>query len=371
MENNNQEEKRYIVYCHISPSGKRYIGATRNSVEERAGNNGSGYRGCTTFYNAIQKYGWDNFEHVILESNLDVDEAFLKEKYYISLFDTTNPLYGYNISPGGAGCISEDGSKRIKLAQKKKKAPIGRVVPKDERQKISDSVKKYHSKHKTKKGECPIEVKEKNKESKRYENKIIVKKDMRGKILSIYESSGTASLENNINQKQISAVINGEQKTAGGFVWERLKDHVEKNGEFDISLLKFNPPYSIIEHLLRWLSKYDGCNDETIIEHCKFLSNVSERCVTYAVWWDGFVDSRTYSADGKKNKTMRSIVQLDKSGSYIRTFECMRRACELYNVTPTSLTRCCQGKIKTTGGYKWMYAEDYYKDHNDEDSTDE
>ena len=85
-----------FIYCYTSPSGKKYIGKTKTSLKERAKNNAKGYKGCPVFYNAIQKYGWENFEVEILEEvPLDViDDA---EVEYILLYDTSNKEIGYNI----------------------------------------------------------------------------------------------------------------------------------------------------------------------------------------------------------------------------------------------------------------------------------
>ena len=69
----------YTVYKHVSPSGKQYIGITKWDVEKRW-SNGEGYKQCSYFYNAIQKYGWDNFEHIILYTNLSREKACEIEK---------------------------------------------------------------------------------------------------------------------------------------------------------------------------------------------------------------------------------------------------------------------------------------------------
>lgn len=54
------------------------------------------------FYNAIRKYGTDNFDKIILE---ECSEDVLKEReiYYISLYDTYNSKSDYNETPGGDG----------------------------------------------------------------------------------------------------------------------------------------------------------------------------------------------------------------------------------------------------------------------------
>lgn len=91
----------WVIYCHINKvNGKRYIGQTKLKLEERW-KNGEGYKGCSLFYKAIQKYGWDNFEHIILEDNISSQEAAnQKEAYYIKLYHThvDDPeCNGYNL----------------------------------------------------------------------------------------------------------------------------------------------------------------------------------------------------------------------------------------------------------------------------------
>lgn len=64
----------YSVYVHRNKiNGKQYFGLTKQSPEMRW-KNGLGYQTQERFYRAIQKYGWDNFEHIVLYSNL-ISEA--------------------------------------------------------------------------------------------------------------------------------------------------------------------------------------------------------------------------------------------------------------------------------------------------------
>jgi hypothetical protein len=61
------EDKAYIVYLHINPKNKKvYVGTTNQDVYRRW-KNGHGYTKCKKFYNAIMKYGWDNFKHAVLQ----------------------------------------------------------------------------------------------------------------------------------------------------------------------------------------------------------------------------------------------------------------------------------------------------------------
>lgn len=94
----NNKKGGWIVYQHISPSGKSYIGITQQDPLKRW-KNGSGYYKQKKFYNAIKKYGWENFQHNILKENICEETASYWEKYYIEEF---NSYYnGYNATEGG------------------------------------------------------------------------------------------------------------------------------------------------------------------------------------------------------------------------------------------------------------------------------
>ena len=87
--------KTYIVYEHISPSGKRYIGITSNTPKRRWGVDGEGYSKQQKFYRAIQKYGWDNFEHNILYTNLTEEEASKKEQKLIKYYNIRMGFFNF------------------------------------------------------------------------------------------------------------------------------------------------------------------------------------------------------------------------------------------------------------------------------------
>ena len=100
-----KNEKKYIIYMHKNKiNGKMYIGQTCQTIEKRAQNNGNHYKSCSLFYKTIQKYGWNNFEHIILKENLTLIEANYWEEWYIKFFHThiEDPLCnGYNLKKGG------------------------------------------------------------------------------------------------------------------------------------------------------------------------------------------------------------------------------------------------------------------------------
>ena len=69
----------YVIYCHKNKiNSKCYIGITQQKPKRRW-QNGVGYK-TQNFYRAIEKYGWNNFEHIILEEGLSLEEATKKER---------------------------------------------------------------------------------------------------------------------------------------------------------------------------------------------------------------------------------------------------------------------------------------------------
>lgn len=90
----------YKVYCHIFPNGKRYVGITKISSEERW-KNGNGYKTCPLVDRAIKKYGWENVKHELIVEVDTKEEAEIMERMYILIYNTNDKRFGYNILPGG------------------------------------------------------------------------------------------------------------------------------------------------------------------------------------------------------------------------------------------------------------------------------
>lgn len=129
----------YTVYKHTSPSNKVYIGITSMKPKYRW-SNGKGYKESCRFYNAIKKYGWDNFKHEILFENLTKEEAEQKEVELIAYYKSNQREYGYNIQNGGnsIGKISEETKKILSELNKEKNHPrYGKHLSKETKEKIS------------------------------------------------------------------------------------------------------------------------------------------------------------------------------------------------------------------------------------------
>ena len=94
--------KKYVVYEHITPDGMYYFGQTQN-VERRWSNNGAEYKG-TSLYPYIEKYGWDNIQHIILFRDQTKEDALFIENFLIE----TAREDGVCINKQRSGLISKE-----------------------------------------------------------------------------------------------------------------------------------------------------------------------------------------------------------------------------------------------------------------------
>ena len=116
--------KKFYVYVHVCPNGKRYVGiTTAPKPEYRWGRNGEGYEG-QLFGKAVRKYGWSSITHEVFQVESE-EEMYRKEIELISFYHSNDPEYGYNCSTGGEksalGCkYSEEIRKHMSEAAKKR-----------------------------------------------------------------------------------------------------------------------------------------------------------------------------------------------------------------------------------------------------------
>ena len=125
----------YCVYVHLFPNGKKYVGITCQEPKRRF-ENGRGYKGCPKMWQAIQKYGWEQIDHIVLFRGLTKERAEKLEIKLIKDFDSIEN--GYNIEHGGnvPGTHSEETKRKISEGNKGKKVP---PVSKETRKRLSES----------------------------------------------------------------------------------------------------------------------------------------------------------------------------------------------------------------------------------------
>ena len=229
MSNN---EKKYIIYCYRNKiNNKKYIGQTCYTLRERSGLQGIRYKNPELanddpkqpcFWRAICKYGWDNFESSILESNLTLEEANIKEQYWIAYYHTwiEDPLcWGYNLQKGGNNHqVAQETKQKLSEKFSGENNPFyGHHHTDEVKQRISQA-------RSTQPGRKQTEAtRKKLSEDRMGEKHHNAKKVLCVETGIIYGSIREAAREN--NQKSptgINDCCHGRRQTAGGFHWKLL-----------------------------------------------------------------------------------------------------------------------------------------------------
>lgn len=206
---NQDKDKPYSVYAHVSPSGKMYIGITKCKLKDRW-RNGAGYWSNSHFSSAIKKYGWENIKHAILFMRLTKEEAEQKEREMISKFRTTDRTRGYNIESGGSlnKVVSQE------TREKLRKRSTGRTASDETRRKMSIAHKGQNCHFYGK----PV-TDERKAELSRMRSKPVMQLDMDGNIINEYPSMKEAARIFGVTRQAISYCCSGGSKSCAGYVW--------------------------------------------------------------------------------------------------------------------------------------------------------
>ena len=256
-------DRKYVVYKHTNKvNGKVYIGITYD-INKRWKCDGCAYKQNKHFWNAIQKYGWDGFEHEIVYSDLSHEDACAIEMMLISELNATNPKNGYNKSPGGAYPLikhcgkehpmfgkhhSEESKRKMSEAKCGDKHPCyGKHLSEDTKRKIGEA----NSKHRLtdeqkehlrqinlgkKQSQSTIEKRSKSmmghsvseetrkKISNSKEKKPVMQMSLDNIVIAIFDSVSAAAASSNLATTQISKCCKGILKTTGGFKWQYVNN---------------------------------------------------------------------------------------------------------------------------------------------------
>lgn len=132
-----------IIYkAQNNINNKIYIGQTTQTLESRANQH---YRDAKCkkkkhpfFHEEIIKYGFNNFTFIAIDFTKDPQEADDKERFWISFFDSSNSLHGYNLDSGGI----RGGNKSEATKEKIGKTTIEKWNDKETAEKMKAGLKK-------------------------------------------------------------------------------------------------------------------------------------------------------------------------------------------------------------------------------------
>lgn len=207
------KEKTYVVYRHIFPNGKSYIGITCSKPYHRRWTSGGRYRKQPKMNRAIMKYGWDNVKHEILFRDLSLDIANKIEQEMIAKYNSIEN--GYNISIGG-GCnyglkCSEETKQKISIANRGKHCPWSA-------QNLLNYVKKNGAWNKGK-HLSPTHYQKLTNHWERKRKPITAYNRITNEPILHFDSCENAAKVVGISPENISRCARGRRPTAAGYVW--------------------------------------------------------------------------------------------------------------------------------------------------------
>ena len=62
-------------------------------------------------------------------------------------------------------------------------------------------------------------------------------------------------------------------------------------------------------------------------------------------------------SDAMKGVNAKKVIQYTKSGEFIREWQSAYEAMRELGIAQSGICNCCNGKLKSAGGYVWRYAD--------------
>lgn len=301
----NKETEMYEGYIYLltnTVNGKKYVGQTTRTIEQRLEEHYTKINKGYAISNAIKEYGKDKFnvielEKIIRKSKTELqNELNKREIFYIKEYNTMvsrSGGYGYNIDAGGRQAS-------------------------------------YFKK--------PVDM-----------------YDLIGNYIKTFESEMAASRETDIPFDQISNACTNNG-VAGGYLWTF-------SGK-ELKLPKIIPNRPVSKYDTKGvLIKTFSCVNAIPVDD-KTKNRIRNCCIGLLYTVDGFVyrygndHFDKYPVEKKKNINCRPVNQYSQEKQYLNTFESIKNASNVSHAHQNSISNCCRGKGKTAGGYLWFYADD-------------
>lgn len=129
-----------VIYCAISPSGKKYYGFSINFYRRKLKHKNQSKRNISNyFYTAIRKYGFEAFKWSIVENieaeNIETLKKCMseREKFWIKKDKTNSKEFGYNMTDGGEGRmgpLSESTKEKMRKPKSEKTKDLMKIARK-------------------------------------------------------------------------------------------------------------------------------------------------------------------------------------------------------------------------------------------------
>ena len=271
------------------------------------------YKYSKVFYRAIKKYGWENFDHIVLIENISKELACVIEKELIKKYETQNKEFGYNLANGGFGGCTVKG--------------------------------KYH-----------------------HLSKNVYQYSLDGQYMREWDNAQRASEKLNICVSDIHATCRNEKiKRAGSYMWSYKKfDSLEPYVHEGIN----KEPILQLDNNFNIISKYKNISYVNQPEYNR--ERVTNCCKRRAITHNGYywVYEKDYNSsfisyiqnrikNNHKNSLSKPINQYDLNGNILNTYKSAKDVEEKTGLNRYTIQAYCKRGISNFGessGYIWKYA---------------
>lgn len=352
----------YIVINNVNQ--KKYVGQTTKDINKRwdehcydAINNYDDFY----FHKAIRKYKPKNFT---IKQLIECEDSLLDEKeiFYIEQYKTFY-IYnqGYNLTRGGSGGTKVN---RIEIIQQWNQGKSAREIADYFGfyiRTITDVLKQN--------GITQAEIYSRSmKYGARFREKKIFQYNLSGQLMNVYMSLNDMHMQTGYRKDYISAACRHTYPTANGYLWiyedeeesiESLLNKIPK--ELMHPVLQYDSQGNFIAEYPSYNSAAEaiGCTRGLVATAAKTLSATAK-----GYFWKDKNDpidiqDKINAFNSRYSDRKKQIVQMDLDGNIIATYESITAAAEALG-TPSlraAIGKVCKGKQKTSGGYRWAYAE--------------
>lgn len=410
------DERKCCVYVHTNKiNGKKYVGVTSLNPESRW-RNGNGYSHNTYFTNAIKKYGWDEgFTHEIIAENLSVEDAYQMEKDLIAKYDCMNPN-GYNATSGGEigkeyseelrQRLSEIVTERMKNPEVRAKMAelaanrdywgennpnygnhklagennpnYGKKASEETRRKISEALS--NPSEETRKKMSDAAKASMTPERIQYLREINTGRKATEETKQKMSQSHKERWTNELRDEW-SAKMSGEgnnmygrhhseetkQKLREMFSGEKSCKYGTHPSEETLQKMSVNSPLkkSVVQLDMNgnYITEYHSMGEAgrmTGILESHICTAIKTKKSAGGYMWQHKEDYDPNKKITYTNSVYKAVVQLDLDGNFVAEYNRVAEAARAVGVCSQNIPGCCKNPNKTAGGFKWMYAKDYY-----------
>lgn len=142
-----------------------------------------------------------------------------------------------------------------------------------------------------------------------------------------------------------------------------LKQKMDRNGYFLVGLSKEGKKKHYLVHRIVASAFIPNPNNLPIINHIDEVK--TNNCANNLEWCTQKYNINFGTTKERISKTLKGkilhqkpIVQLTKSGLIIGVYESASQVERELNINHTTISKCCNGKRKTCGGFKWKYLDE-------------